>query len=226
MRKSCWAFGILMAMVPSSLPSASGGWKAGPTGLGVGTHYLDDQVPQALGPHSSRPKGFGISHAFYSGHGFRAGAYGEYAWEEQQESCFFMCMDYNMIGRYFWNTRYAAAGARFNPDGLGFLDHVGLGIGYSLFQYHWGIAKRGLDSPYPSGYFLSGKYVSHQAVLRLDYAVPFRLFGLGFDAKAGIAKTLAAFNTFVPLMLANDTPREFAFPVRPLGVNLSLEWEF
>jgi hypothetical protein len=222
---SRWA-AIWLACVPLSMPFASQGWKLGPTGLGFGFHYLDDQVPDALGPDRSRPWGLELSQEFYSGHGFRAGLYGDAAWEEEQESCFFICMDYNMIGRYFWNTRYAAAGLRFSPDGFGFLDHFGLDLGYSLFQYHWGIAKRGWDSPYPSGYFLSGKYTSHQAVLGLDYEIPFRIKGLGFAVKAGVAKTLASYNTFTPLMLRNDTPREFDFPERPLGMSLSLKWEF
>lgn len=225
MRLSRWLVpGALLACLPSARIFASQGWGLEHTGIGFGLHLLDDQVPSAIGPDRSRPWAVEVSQGLYAGHGFRAGLYGEAGTEEEHESCAFICIDYDMIGRYFWNTRYAGAGFRFSSDGRGFLDHFGVGLGYAFFRYHWGIYKRGWDSPYPDGYFLSGMYASHQFVSGLDYEFPLRLMGIGFALRTGITKTLAARNTFTPLMLrAGESPKELGFPVRPIALSLSLK---
>ncbi len=213
--------GILLAW--ASVNASPRGWHFGETSVGLGHYFLSALAPDQAALGRSNPSGLALSQTLYSGQGWRAGLRGDFAFESAEESCFFICMDYNMIGRSFWNTRYGWVGSRLSPNGFGLWDGFGLEVGYARFQYHWGIAHKGWDSPYPSGTFLSGTYESHQATMGLDYVYGFRKACWGFTVEAGLRQTLAAKNEFTPLLVLDDS--QFQFPGRPLSGHISLSLE-
>lgn len=215
---------ILGACLAASPALAKEGWQFGRTGMGLVQYFMSDQVPPGIATGKSSPGGMSVFQGFYARKGFGARLIGDLAFENEKESCF-MCMDFSASGHYYWNTRYGSAGLRINPEDLVFWEGFGLSLGYARFQYEWGISETGWDSPYPSGYFLSGTYASHQATAGADYTYAFRKGRKGISLSLEMKKTLASSETFRPKMIVGSDISRFSPPERPLVTAFSVKVE-